>query len=209
MSIPSASPKEGDSHAAAAGKSSGEQQQEQPRPQKLSSEEIMIQTAYNDTKKVLQAPSGVLDTVSSMVTLRNAVEDPPLTDGDVSYSTMQYSSNNVSLLTPNRGHHAIVRALEKFEHLEKDEAELQLKTPLTTELTKIATGDHYDSPRDAVATLEALSQSVPRRVLLFLSPAIAPNIEWPCHSRPYSYRLIRYCCKRLPEQDGPCRVFLF
>ncbi|KAL3922161.1 MAG: hypothetical protein SGILL_002354 [Bacillariaceae sp.] len=179
MSIPSSSPKDGqDSHTA--GKTSGEQQQEQQQSQKLSSEEIMIQTAYDDTKKALKAPSGVLDTVSSMVALRNAVEDPPLNDGDVGYSTMQYSSSNLSLLTPNRGHNVISRALEKLEHLEKDEAELQLKTPLMTELTKIATGDDYNSPRDAVATLEALSQSVPRRVCQH--PFKKNDIVWVCRT---------------------------
>ena len=136
----------------------------------------MVQTAYNDTKQLLETPSGVLDTVSSMVALRNAVEDPPLDEGDGRYpstlsssgsssSSIQYGSNNVSLLTPNRGHHAIVRALEKLEGLEKEEADLLLRTPLTTELTKIATGDDtFTSPKTAVEALEALSQSVPRRV---------------------------------------------
>jgi hypothetical protein len=179
MSIPpSPSPKDGKDSQAAGTASEDPQQEQQQKP---SSEETMIQTAYNDTKKVLQSPSGILDTVSSIVSLRNAVEDPPLDEVDVRYSTMQYGSSSVSLMTPNRGHHAIAHALEKLEHFEKDEAELQLRTPLTTELTKIVTGDDkYNTPMDAVATLEALSQSVPRRVCQH--PFKKNDIVWVCRT---------------------------
>jgi hypothetical protein len=150
----------------------------------------MIETAYHDTKRLLEAPSGVLDTVSSMVSLQNAVEVPPLDEGDARYPTtlssgsasaMQFGSPHVSLLTPNRGHHAIIRALDKLEGLEKEESELLLRTPLTTELTKIATGDvTFTSPKHAVETLEALSQSVPRRVCQH--PFKKNDIVWVCRT---------------------------
>ncbi|KAL3922278.1 MAG: hypothetical protein SGILL_002291 [Bacillariaceae sp.] len=183
MSVPTSPSHEDGKDSPAASKSTEDQQQQDQQQQKPSSEEIMIHTAYNDTKKLLQTPSGVLDTVSSIVTLRNAVEDPPAQNdetGDARYQ-IQYANNNLSLLTPNRGHHAIARALEKLEHLEKAEGDLQLATPLTTELTKIATGDdHYASPKDAVATLEALSQSVPRRVCQH--PFKKNDIVWVCRT---------------------------
>lgn len=145
----------------------------------LSSEEIMIQKAYDDTKRVMEAPNGVLETVSTMVSLRNAVQEPPLEEGN---SIMAYgNSSSVSLLTPNRGHHAIIRSLEILEGLEKEESELLLKSSLTTELTKIATGDDsYTSPKQSVETLEALSQSIPRRVCQH--PFKKNDIVWVCRT---------------------------
>ncbi|KAG7367370.1 zinc-finger domain containing protein [Nitzschia inconspicua] len=145
----------------------------------LSSNDAMILKAYSDTKLLMEAPSGVLDTVSTIVSLRNAVAEPPLDDGS---GGMQHgSSSTVSLLTPNRGHHAIVRALEKLEGLEKEESELVLRSLLTTELTKIATGDdRFISPQNAIETLEALSQSVPRRVCQH--PFKKNDIVWVCRT---------------------------
>jgi Putative zinc finger in N-recognin (UBR box) len=183
MSVPS-SPSRDDGNASQSTGKTGESSTET-----LSSELMMIQTAYTETKRLMEASSGVLDTVSTMVSLRNAVEDPPLDEGDSRYSSsisigtssMQYGSSNVSLLTPNRGHHAIVRALEKLEGLEKEESELLLRTPLTTELTKIATGDDsFTSPKHAIETLEALSQSVPRRVCQH--PFKKNDIVWVCRT---------------------------
>ncbi|OEU16046.1 hypothetical protein FRACYDRAFT_146297, partial [Fragilariopsis cylindrus CCMP1102] len=87
-----------------------------------------------------------------------------------------------SLLTPNRGHHALFRGLEDLEDFDKLESELQLKSSLTTNLTMIATGDdvQYESPRDAVNTLDTLSRSVPRRVCQH--PFKKNDIVWVCRT---------------------------
>ena len=150
-----------------------QQQQQSATTQQEDPAQIMIQTAYTKTKQLLEASaSGLVDNISSVVSLKNLVESPPLDEagvrlpypGTMSPSNYQYSSY-VSLLTPNRGHHAIYRALEKLEGLEKEEAELQFQSNITTELTKIVTGDDaFNSPRHAIETLEALSQSVPRKI---------------------------------------------
>ena len=92
------------------------------------------------------------------------------------------SNSNSSLLTPNRGHHALFRNLEDLEGFDKLESELQLRSPLTTSLTTIATGDDvcYQTPREAVNTLEALSRSVPRRVCQH--PFKKNDIVWVCRT---------------------------
>ena len=94
----------------------------------------------------------------------------------------QQHNNDGSLLTPNRGHHALFRGLEDLEDFDKLESELQLKSSLTTNLTMIATGDdvQYESPRDAVNTLDTLSRSVPRRVCQH--PFKKNDIVWVCRT---------------------------
>ena len=102
---------------------------------------------------------------------------------------VQLNSNNIntmamsipSLLTPNRGHHALFRALEDFESLEKQELTIQLQTDLTKSLTEIVTEkDTYASSKDAIGDLEALSQSVPRRVCQH--PFKKNDIVWVCRT---------------------------
>jgi hypothetical protein len=111
--------------------------------------------AYTQTQELLQQPATFLAPIASVVSLKNVIQEPPLGDDAVA----------TSLLTPNRGHHALFRALEQLEGLEKQEAELQLQnSTLTPQLTSVVTGDDYTSARHAVDTLEALCQSVPRRV---------------------------------------------
>ena len=108
--------------------------------------------------------------ITSVVGLRNVVKEPPLEDEAVA----------TSLLTPNRGHHALFRALEDLEGLEKQEGELMLHTDLTTELTGIVTGEKYASPRMAIDTLEKLCRSVPRRVCQH--PFKRNDIVWVCRT---------------------------
>ena len=166
-----------------------QQQQQSATTQQEDPAQIMIQTAYTKTKQLLEAStSGLVDNISSVVSLKNLVESPPLDEagvrlpypGTMSPSNYQYSSY-VSLLTPNRGHHAIYRALEKLEGLEKEEAELQFQSNITTELTKIVTGDDaFNSPRHAIETLEALSQSVPRKICQH--PFKKNDIVWVCRT---------------------------
>ena len=86
-----------------------------------------------------------------------------------------------SLLTPNRGHHALFRALEDFESLEKQELTIQTRTDLTKSLTEVVTRkDTYTSSKDAIEDLEALSQSVPRRVCQH--PFKKNDIVWVCRT---------------------------
>jgi hypothetical protein len=126
--------------------------------------------AYRRTAELLKRPARFLAPISSVVGLRNVVEEPPLEDEAVA----------TSLLTPNRGHHALFRALEELEGLEKQEAELQLQNPLTPLLTEIVTGEAYESPREAIDRLEALCQSVPRRVCQH--PFKRNDIVWVCRT---------------------------
>ena len=85
-----------------------------------------------------------------------------------------------SLITPHRGQHALFRALEEFESLEKQEAGVQLRTVLTKSLTEIVTGESYVSPNHAIEDLEALSQRVPRRVCQH--PFKKNDIVWVCRT---------------------------
>jgi hypothetical protein len=85
-----------------------------------------------------------------------------------------------TLLTPNRGHHALFRALEDLEGLEKQEVELLLQCPLTPSLTAIVTGQDFSTPRQAVGALEALCQSIPRRVCQH--PFKKNDIVWVCRT---------------------------
>jgi hypothetical protein len=104
------------------------------------------------------------------------------TDDIDTVNTINTNTTNSSLLTPNRGHHALLRNLEDLEGFDKLEFELQLRSPLTTNLTTIATGDDvcYHNPREAVNTLEALSRSVPRRVCQH--PFKKNDIVWVCRT---------------------------
>eukprot|EP00980_Cylindrotheca_fusiformis_P000097 scaffold19_cov114-Cylindrotheca_fusiformis.AAC.44 len=134
----------------------------------LSTEE---QNAYEKTISVLRTPASFLAPIGSVVNLRNAVENPPLDEQEGVATT---------LLTPNRGHHALFRALEELEGLEKQEAELFLQSSLTTTLTTIVTGEEYTTPRQAVGTLEALCRSIPRRVCQH--PFKRNDIVWVCRT---------------------------
>lgn len=129
------------------------------------------QAAYDKTVDVLQTRASFLAPIASVVNLRNVVENPPLDEQEGMATT---------LLTPNRGHHALFRALEELEGLEKQEAELLLQSPLTTFLTTIVTGEEYTTPRQAVGTLEALCQSIPRRVCQH--PFKRNDIVWVCRT---------------------------
>ncbi len=127
--------------------------------------------AFLRTRELLQKPQGFLAPMGSVVGLRNVVASPPSSEDEVL---------TTSLLTPNRGHHALFRALEDLEGLEKQEAEWQYLNPQTPLLTSIATGDTYTSARHAVETLEALCQSVPRRVCQH--PFKRNDIVWVCRT---------------------------
>ncbi|KAL3941667.1 MAG: hypothetical protein SGBAC_004008 [Bacillariaceae sp.] len=128
-------------------------------------------SAYIRTMQLLEHKSSFLSPVASVVNLRNVVENPPLDEQEGMATT---------LLTPNRGHHALFRALEELEGLEKQEAELLLQSPLTNALTTIVTNENYPTPRQAVATLEALCKTIPRRVCQH--PFKKNDIVWVCRT---------------------------
>jgi hypothetical protein len=133
--------------------------------------------AYTQTEALLQQPASFLAPIASVVSLKNVVEEPPSLDEHDDAAV----TNFTSLLTPNRGHHALFRALEELEGLEKQEAELQLQNScLTPQLTSVVTGDDYTSARHAVDTLEALCISVPRRVCQH--PFKRNDIVWVCRT---------------------------
>jgi Putative zinc finger in N-recognin (UBR box) len=106
-----------------------------------------------------------------------------------------------SLLTPNRGHHALFRALEEFESLEKQETTIQLRTPLTKSLTEVVTGESYMTPNHAIEDLEALSQSVPRRVCQH--PFKKNDIVWVCRTcQADETCVLCHACFKASNHDG-------
>lgn len=118
-----------------------------------------------------QSEKGFLAPIGSVVGLRNVVANPPSTEEEIL---------NASLVSPNRGHHFLLRALEELDGIEKDEAEWQLRNPQTSLLTSIVTGNEYHSPKEAIETLDALCQSVPRRVCQH--PFKRNDIVWVCRT---------------------------
>jgi hypothetical protein len=127
--------------------------------------------AYRDTQELLKRPPILLAPLASVVGVRNVVENP-IGDEEVV---------STSLLTPNRGHHALFRALEELEGLSKQENELlQLDKSLTLPLTSLVTQEGYATPKQAVETLEALCQTVPRRVCQH--PFKRNDIVWVCRT---------------------------
>jgi len=147
----------------------GEEESNQPPTAMGNSQDS--KSAYTRTMQLLEHKSSFLSPVASVVNLRNVVENPPLDEQEGMATT---------LLTPNRGHHALFRALEELEGLEKQEAELLLQSPLTNALTTIVTNENYPTPRQAVATLEALCKAIPRRVCQH--PFKKNDIVWVCRT---------------------------
>eukprot|EP00934_Nitzschia_sp_Nitz4_P008391 Nitzschia sp. Nitz4//scaffold194_size40385//22916//30332//NITZ4_007530-RA/size40385-processed-gene-0.16-mRNA-1//-1//CDS//3329540334//8381//frame0 len=120
--------------------------------------------------------NGFLAPMGSIVTLRDVVANPPLEDTVTSFS----SSTASSLRNPTLGRHALAHALENLEGLEKEELEWQYQNPQTQSLTTTVMGEPYDSPRQAIQTLEALCESVPRRVCQH--PFKRFDIVWVCRT---------------------------
>ncbi|CAB9510311.1 protein ligase UBR2 [Seminavis robusta] len=82
-----------------------------------------------------------------------------------------------SLLSPNKGHHALFRSLEELEGLEKEEATLmEQHSPLTAPLTQIVTG-RTDAP--PLEQLRAFG-TIPRRVCQH--PFKRNDIVWVCRT---------------------------
>ena len=134
--------------------------------------------AFESTRQLLLGdppktnhPNGFLAPIGSVVGLRNVVKESPCSEEEVL---------NISLMSPNQGHHFLFRALEELEAVEKQEATWHLQNPHTSTLTTIVTGSEYDSPKQAIESLEALCQSVPRRVCQH--PFKRHDIVWVCRT---------------------------
>jgi Putative zinc finger in N-recognin (UBR box) len=97
-------------------------------------------------------------------------------------SALFSSESTLSTLTSTvgRGHTELLRALEVLEGLEKEEQSLVYQTSLTRFLTELLTGQAYGDSRQAIASLEALGCTVPRRVCQH--PFKKNDIVWVCRT---------------------------
>ena len=71
-------------------------------------------------------------------------------------------------------------ALDELERLEKEEQTLAHKTLLTRDLTELLTGQRYDNSTMAIKSLDALEETVPRRVCQH--PFRKNDIVWVCRT---------------------------
>jgi len=86
----------------------------------------------------------------------------------------------VTVITPTKGQHALSRAVEELDGLEKEEAMLKERSPLAQQLTEIITKQSYTSSRHAIASLHEAGQVVPRRVCQH--PFRKNDIVWVCRT---------------------------
>jgi Putative zinc finger in N-recognin (UBR box) len=129
--------------------------------------------AYHTAAGLLQEPASFLAPFASVVSL-----------GDLSEEEAPSS-----LLSPNKGHHALFRSLEELEGLEKEEATLLEHSPLTAPLTQVVTGTGTGTgtgnatltltARDALEQLREFG-SIPRRVCQH--PFKRNDIVWVCRT---------------------------
>jgi Putative zinc finger in N-recognin (UBR box) len=99
-----------------------------------------------------------------------------------SASSTLFSESTLSTLTTaaGRGHTELLRELEVLEGLEKEEQSLVYQTSLTRFLTELMTGQAHGDSRQAIASLEALGCTVPRRVCQH--PFKKNDIVWVCRT---------------------------
>jgi hypothetical protein len=125
------------------------------------------QTAYDAAWKALQSTATFLAPIPSVVSLNEKL--PPSED-----------EQPVTLVTPTRGHHALFRALEDLEGLEKEEQTLYEHADLTRILTEQVTGASYRDAVQAIRSLHEAGQAVPRRVCQH--PFRKNDIVWVCRT---------------------------
>jgi len=188
-------------------------------------EDDMIADAYTKTQELLVQPSSFLAPFPSVVSLRDLVQEPLTCSGTLSNaagtgaraigasyaigapqaplqqrpppSSMSLLEDSpTSLLSPNKGHHTLFRALEELEGLEKEEANLLEQSPLTAPLTQVVvqgtststdTAATVSTPntfpmaaRHALQTLNNLANAIPRRVCQH--PFRRNDIVWVCRT---------------------------
>jgi len=86
----------------------------------------------------------------------------------------------VTIITPTKGHHALSRAVEGLDGLEKEEASLKERSSLAQQLTQIITNQPYTNSEHAIASLHQAGQVVPRRVCQH--PFRKNDIVWVCRT---------------------------
>lgn len=86
----------------------------------------------------------------------------------------------ITVNTPTRGHHALFRALEELEGLEKEEQTLLEHSKLTSQLMEIVMSTHFADSRQALQALEVAGKAVPRRVCQH--PFKKNDIVWVCRT---------------------------
>jgi hypothetical protein len=123
------------------------------------------QVAYDDAWKALQSNATFLAPIPTVVSLAERCEP---------------EEQPVTLVTPTRGHHALFRALEELEGLEKEEQTLYEHTDLTRHLTTLLTGESYRDALQALGSLHAAGRTVPRRVCQH--PFKKNDIVWVCRT---------------------------
>jgi hypothetical protein len=159
------------------------------------------QAAYDDAWKALQSTATFLAPIPTVVSLveklpsttENNNNNNNLNDSassglieltssgsNASHGLLYEQAMPVTLVTPTRGHHALFRALEDLEGLEKEEQTLYEHADLTRQLTEQITGACYSTAVQALQSLHAAGQAVPRRVCQH--PFRKNDIVWVCRT---------------------------
>ena len=86
----------------------------------------------------------------------------------------------ITLVTPTRGHHALFKALEQLEGLEKEEQTLLEHAELSQQLTQIVLQETFADSRQALQRLQVAGATVPRRVCQH--PFRKNDIVWVCRT---------------------------
>lgn len=120
-------------------------------------------TALLHNSKTLAKP---LSSIPTLVSLRDVVKEPPLAGESPS-----------TLLTPNRGHYALLRALEDLETLDNP---VILEQDTLLKLTCAVTNAPLDSGDEALQALQVMGMSIPRRVCQH--PFRKNDIVWVCRT---------------------------
>lgn len=155
-------------------------EQVQPKLElKMSREEIVLnleqQEAYDAAYGFLQRsdPGIFRAPIPSLVSLDWTI--PSSSDGD-----MTVDPSPMTIITPTRGHHALSRAVEELEGLEKEEQFLKERSPVAQQLTEIITRQTYQNSKQAIESLHQAGQVVPRRVCQH--PFKKNDIVWVCRT---------------------------
>ena len=86
----------------------------------------------------------------------------------------------VTLITPTKGHHALSRAVEELEGLEKEEQMLKERSPIARQLTELITTQKYRNSKEAIESLQEAGKVVPRSVCQH--PFKKNDIVWVCRT---------------------------
>ena len=141
----------------------------------MSREEIPLdaeqQSAHDAAYRVLQnADHGAFRaTIPTLVSLDSTVPNES-----------EMGDYPVTLVTPTKGHHALARAVEELEGLEKEEQLLKERSPVAQHLTEIITKQTYQNSKEAIESLLDTCKVVPRRVCQH--PFRKNDIVWVCRT---------------------------